>query len=111
MARRWLTITLALGAAVLAGCGYVGNDPGREIARGDAARCLDLRGDAARGCYSREVGRQLAALAGRDVGDVEAIQFTTVADDGADLLCDLHARVGDVGAATPARVGWSQPLS
>ncbi len=86
--------------------------PGTVV--GDPNRCAELRSDAARACYSREVGRQLAMLGGRDprkVGVVtSSVAFTTASAIRSDLYCDLHARVGDVDSGTPPWVGWSVPV-
>jgi hypothetical protein len=89
---------------------------------GDLGLCSDQRGDAARACYSREVGRELAA-----VGDAapalafalpaDASTAVTFAEAGVDtsqrdpLLCDLHARVGVTDQRVPSWLGWTEPIA
>ena len=92
-------------------------------ARGRAAAnfsvCAELKGDAARACYSREVGRELAAVGGgaapasrswrrrtRRRGDVHLAD----AEAAQPLLCDLHARVGVTDEQVPSWLGWTEPL-
>ena len=81
--------------------------------RGNVAVCADLKGDAARECYGREIGAQLARNAGREFDDAAvtaSVQFAGAASD-APLLCDLHARVGTLDPQVPSWLGWTQPLT
>ena len=73
---------------------------------GNVGSCLALKGDAARACYSREVGKQLAAAP-----RVDSAAVTFAADDteGAGLLCDLHTRVGVTSQSRPSWVSWNEP--
>ena len=82
---------------------------------GNVNQCAQLKGDAARACYSREVGRELASLGAtpRAVFAPEAsgsVTFAAAADSAA-LLCDLHLRVGVTDESKPSWVGWAEPLS
>ena len=80
---------------------------------GDAAICADLRGDAARACYRREIGAQLARNAGREFDDAAttaSVEFAVTTGDDA-LLCDLHARVGSLDPQAPSWLGWTTPLT
>jgi len=67
------------------------------------AGCLSLSGDQARECFRREVGRQLAAVSGREFTDVaNTVQFDDRSDATAELLCDLHVRAGTSEGETPS---------
>lgn len=82
---------------------------------GNFSTCAKLEGDAARTCYNREVGRELASVGG-DVtletpGDSSSpVTFTASDSTAQPLLCDLHARVGVVDAQVPSWLGWTEPL-
>ena len=81
---------------------------------GNVSQCAQLRGEAARDCYSREVGLELAAMdsAPRAVfAEDTSGSVTFAADDSAALLCDLHLRVGVTDESKPSWVGWAEPLS
>ncbi len=87
------------------------------FAGGNVSVCAKLEGDAARACYGREVGRELAAVGGAAPNITFAapsgsgeVTFTSVelADP---LLCDLHARVGVIDAQVPSWLGWTESLA
>jgi hypothetical protein len=98
------------------------DSPPRFATGGDFSVCSKQRGEAARACYSREVGRELAA-----VGVVEpSISFAAPAGSSTEvtfaeadvetsqqdsLLCDLHTRVGVTDEQVPSWVAWSEPLA
>jgi hypothetical protein len=79
--------------------------------------CAKLEGDAARACYGREVGRELAAVGGvaptttlaAPAGSGE-VTFTSL-EQAVPLLCDLHARVGVIDAQVPSWLGWTESLA
>ena len=101
---------LVLGALLAAGAGALAVAQEREPAAsagGNVKRCATLTGDAARGCYSREVGRVLAAV---NPGSGGAVTLAAQGQ-GNDLLCDLHTRMGVVDNSRPAWLGWNEPLS
>jgi hypothetical protein len=84
---------------------------------GDFGACAKLEGDAARVCYSREVGRELQAVGGGSGPQItfaapsDSSQVTLSSLEGTEpLLCDLHARVGVVDAQVPSWLGWNEPL-
>ena len=74
----------------------------------------------ARACYSREVGRELAAVGGtapatsrssrrrQQRGDV---RHGGPATPRPPLLCDLHLRVGVTDEQVPSWLGWTEPLA
>jgi hypothetical protein len=117
---------LLLGAIVAAGALLWVVTDRREEARGGTlhgnfALCSSQTGEAARACYARETGRELAtvsALSGApDVvsttpltGEV-TFASTSVALEAEPLLCDLHARVGVVDEQVPSWLGWTEPLA
>ena len=82
---------------------------------GNVTLCSQLKGDEARACYSREVGRDLAAVGATVPRAVFAADtggsVTFAAEDSAALLCDLHLRVGVTNANKPSWVTWAEPLS
>jgi 2-keto-3-deoxy-6-phosphogluconate aldolase len=79
--------------------------------------CAKAKGEAARACYSREVGRELAVVG------ATATEITFAAPSGTGtvtfasaeaqepLLCDLHARVGVTDEQVPSWLGWAEPLA
>ena len=84
---------------------------------GGFGACAKLEGDAARACYSREVGRELQAVGGSSgpqitfAAPADSSQVTLTSLEGTEpLLCDLHARVGVVNAQVPSWLGWTEPL-
>src|SRR4051794_41573089 len=84
--------------------------PAQASAGGNVRTCVELKGDAARACYRREVSRDLAAVGGTTPraffkAQTGAVSFTAAADTGADLLCDLHTRVG---VTATNRAGWTE---
>jgi hypothetical protein len=88
---------------------------------GDFSVCAQQEGEAARACYQREVGRELAAVGGSSPltvslvapsgGDGEVTFASADAERAADqtLLCDLHTRVGVTSEQVPSWIGWSEP--
>jgi hypothetical protein len=93
--------------------------PQRTSAGGDFNVCAKAKGETARACYSREVGRELAVVgaaasevtftAPAGTGEVTFASVDTSRQDP--LLCDLHARVGVIDAQVPSWLGWSEPLT
>ena len=87
---------------------------------GDFGLCSKQRGESARGCYRREVGRELAAVGSgaptitllapsgtsTEVTFAEADVETSQQED---LLCDLHTRVGVTNERVPSWLAWSEP--
>jgi hypothetical protein len=79
---------------------------------GNVRPCAELKRAAARACYRREVGAQLAAVGGapRAVFSAPADNAVTfAAEDAQGLLCDLHTRVGVTDTARASWVSWSEP--
>jgi hypothetical protein len=95
--------------------------PSRAATGGDFGLCSKQQGDAARACYSREVGRELAAVGGSapaitleaPSGSASEVTFTSAEAEAAQqpLLCDLHARVGVTDEQVPSWLGWTEPLA
>jgi hypothetical protein len=98
--------------------------PARTIAGGgDFSMCAKQRGDVARTCYSREVGRELAAVGGGSSvpvtfvvpsGTSGEVTFPSAGAEAAQeqgLLCDLHTRVGVTDEQVPSWLGWQEPLA
>jgi len=88
-----------------------------SFAGGNVSVCAKLEGDAARACYGREVGRELAAVGGAAPRTTFAapagtgeVTFTSV-EQADPLLCDLHARVGVIDAQVPSWLGWTTSLA
>ncbi len=111
-----LTIGVVIVAAVSVGLALQrrgGNEA--TAATGNVASCLQLKGDVARACYSREVGKQLAAAGSAPravfVAAADPGATTFVSDDaqGAELLCPLHTRVGVTDENRPSWVSWTEP--
>jgi hypothetical protein len=96
--------------------------PSRAATGGDFGLCSKQRGDAARACYKREAGRELATVGSAapaitlvapagtstEVTFAEADVETSQQDD---LLCDLHTRVGVTNEQVPSWLGWAEPLA
>jgi len=88
---------------------------------GNFGVCAKAKGEAARACYSREVGRELAVVgstapeitiaAPSGTGVVAFASAETQAEAQAPLLCDLHTRVGVTDAQVPSWLGWTEPLT
>jgi hypothetical protein len=94
--------------------------PSRAATGGDFGVCAKQQGDAARACYSREVGRELAAVGGSRSAVTFAapsgtgeVTFTSVEAETASqpLLCDLHTRVGVTDEQVPSWLGWTERLA
>jgi hypothetical protein len=117
---------LLLGIAVAAGAMFFSvlerrDTPSRSGMGGDFSVCSKQEGDAARACYSREVGRELAVVGGSapavtlvaPSGSASEVTFTTAGVEAAQepLLCDLHVRVGVTDEQVPSWLGWSEPLA
>lgn len=91
------------------------------IQGGNFAPCAQMKGDAARECYTREVGRELAAVSGSSAPQAifaqassagTTVTFASPSDDSAALLCDLHLRAGVTDESTPSWVSWNErPVS
>jgi hypothetical protein len=98
------------------------DSPSRAATGGDFGLCSKQHGDAARACYRREAGRELATVGSAAPGIVlvapagtstevtfaEADVETSQQDD---LLCDLHTRVGVTNEQVPSWLGWAEPLA
>jgi hypothetical protein len=81
--------------------------------RGNVGTCVALEGEAARACYAREVGRELAALGGTVGATPRALAapvsgtVTFASDDSSsELLCELHERVGVTDADKAPWTSW-----
>ena len=91
-----------------------GDDARAVPVGGDVAKCVTLYGDAARECYRREVALQLAEIAGRPARDLVEpanVDFAVIEPEDVELLCDLHARVGDADSAPGWLDGVAAPSS
>jgi hypothetical protein len=88
----------------------------RPLARGgDLTACARLKDDSARACYTREMGRELAAVGTGGVtlsapAESTQVTFTSSRSEPEPLLCDLHERVGVVDEQTPSWLGWNEPI-
>lgn len=121
---------LLLGVVVAAGAFCYsalerGGDAPRAATGGDFGVCSKQTGEAARACYSREVGRELAAVGGASAsaptitlvspsdtpGEVTFTSADAQAAQQQPLLCDLHTRVGVTSEQVPSWLGWSEPLT
>jgi hypothetical protein len=96
--------------------------PSRLATGGEFGVCSQQKGDAARACYSREVGRELAAVGASTPaitiespsGSGGEVTFAAAAVETSQqepLLCDLHARVGVTDEQVPSWLGWTEPLA
>jgi hypothetical protein len=96
--------------------------PSRVTTGGDFGICAKQHGDAARACYSREVGRELAAAGGSapavtfeapsGTGEVTFTSVEAEAEAASQpLLCDLHTRVGVTDEQVPSWLGWTEPVA
>jgi hypothetical protein len=89
---------------------------------GDFGVCAKQQGKAAKACYTREAGRELAVVG----GSAPAVTLVAPADSSGEvtftsadvetsqqqpLLCDLHVRVGVTDEQVPSWLGWSEPLA
>jgi hypothetical protein len=89
--------------------------PQRAATGGEFGVCSQAKGEAARACYRREIGRELAAV-GATTPEVTfaapagtgEVTFASVETEQP-LLCDLHARVGVTDAQVPSWLGWTEP--
>jgi hypothetical protein len=113
--RRVLAGVLLVAAAVTLVA--VAQRSDRPVARsgGDLTACARLKDDSARACYTREVGRELAAVGTGGVtlsapAESTQVTFTSSRSEPQPLLCDLHERVGVVDEQTPSWLGWSEPI-
>jgi len=115
-----------LGIVVAAGALFYSvlersDDAPHAAAGGDFGVCAKQKGDAARTCYSREVGRELATVGSATAITLVApsdatgeVTFTSADAEAAQqqpLLCDLHARVGVTDQQVPSWLGWAEPLA
>ena len=86
-------------------------EAGAAALRGDVRSCATLKGEVARECYAREVGRELAALGGGEprvfAGDTSSTVTFAQGDTSAALLCDLHLRVGVTDTEKASWTTWS----
>jgi hypothetical protein len=86
---------------------------------GNFGVCSQAKGDAARACYSREVGRELAVvgttapeLAISAPSGTGVVTFASVeAQRQPELLCALHERVGVTDEQVPSWLSWNEPLA
>jgi len=89
------------------------------VVGGNFAVCAQLEGDAARACYRREVGRELASVGSGVEATVSleaptgapAVTFASSEAEARPLLCDLHTRVGVIDEQVPSWLGWTEPLA
>lgn len=115
---------ILLGVLVAAGALLVSvvqrrDTPQRVATGGNFNICAKARGEAARACYSREVGRELSAVGATTpqitfaapAGTGEVTFASVEAEQREPLLCDLHARVGVTDAQVPSWLGWTEPLA
>jgi hypothetical protein len=118
---------ILLGIVVAAGALFYSvldgqRTPSRAIANGgDFGVCAKQEGEAARTCYQREVGRELAAVGGDSSltvslvapsdsdGEVTFASADVESAQNAGLLCDLHTRVGVTNEQVPSWVSWTEP--
>jgi hypothetical protein len=87
---------------------------------GNFGVCSEAKGEAARACYSREVGRELAVVgastpqitlaAPSGTGEVTFASIEAQ-EQAPPLLCELHARVGVTDAQVPSWLRWTEPLA
>jgi hypothetical protein len=121
LSRRWvfLGVLVAAGAILVVVATTGGGAPVPALHGGDVSGCARLKGDVARDCYSREVGRELVAVGATGApritfaapaGTGTEVTFTAAADTQP-LLCDLHTRVGVVNADVPSWVEWTEPAA
>jgi hypothetical protein len=108
-------VLLAL-AAILVSVLQRRDDEATPAMGGNFASCAALQGEAARACYSREVGRELASVGGAQPNVApaggQAVTFTaSEATVSEPLLCDLHTRVGVIDEQVPSWLGWTEPLA
>jgi hypothetical protein len=112
--RRWAAsgLLIAFGAFIVLAFGRGDGSSASAGAppRGNVSACAALKGDPARECYAREVGRELTAMSG-GAPSILAAANTTVTFDGADatsaaLLCELHLRVGATDAEKASWTTW-----
>ena len=113
--RRWAAsgLLIAFGAFIVLA---FGRSDGSSAAagsppRGNVSACAALKGDPARECYAREVGRELVAMSGGTPNVLAATTSTTVTFDGTDttsaaLLCELHLRVGATDVEKASWTTW-----
>ncbi|MDA0173101.1 hypothetical protein OJ998_28630 [Solirubrobacter taibaiensis] len=113
--RRWAAsgLLIAFGALIVLAFGRSDGSSAAAVAppRGNVSACAALKGDPARECYAREVGRELAVMSGGTPSVLAATANTTVTFDGTDttsaaLLCELHLRVGATDAEKAAWTTW-----
>ena len=115
--RRWAALVALLASGAVLSVLLVRSDETSVAAApgGNVGLCTNLEGDAARACYAREVGRELAA-AGGSAGTPQAVfaapadtaNVVTFAaqDSSAALLCELHIRVGVTDESKPSWTSW-----
>ena len=118
---------LLLGVLVAAGALFYSvlerrDTSSRSATGGDFGVCAKQNGDAARACYSREVGRELAVVGASaatvsivapsgSAGEVTFAEADVEASQQDSLLCDLHVRVGVTDEQVPSWLGWTEPLA
>jgi hypothetical protein len=121
--RRLLLLGVVVAAGALLYTLPDGRDaPTRAIASGgNFSTCANQRGEAARRCYAREVGLELAAVGNGSSlpvsfvapsGSTGEVTFASAESEAAQdqgLLCDLHTRVGVTNEQVPAWLAWNEP--
>lgn len=116
---------LLLGVLVAAGALFYSvlerrDAPSRLATGGDFGVCSQQRGEAARACYRREVGRELATVGSAAPGitlvapagtstEVTFAEADVETSQQDDLLCDLHTRVGVTDEQVPSWLSWAEP--
>jgi hypothetical protein len=121
--RRLIMLGIVVAAGALFYSALERRDASPRVVRGgDFGACAQQKGDAARACYSREVGRELAAVGGSSQtitlvapsGSTGEVTFSSADVESAQqqpLLCDLHTRVGVTDEQVPSWLGWAEPLA
>ena len=113
--RRWAAsgLLIAFGAFIVLAFGRGDGSSAAAVAPpgGNVSACATLKGDPARECYAREVGRELVAMSGGAPSILPATTSTKVTFDGADttsaaLLCELHLRVGATDVEKASWTTW-----
>lgn len=117
--RRWAALVALLASgAVLAVLVVREEDTSVAAAPGgNVALCTDLQNEAARECYAREIGRELASVGGaagtpRTVfaaasDSAKVVTFASQDESSAALLCELHIRVGATDESKPSWTSWT----
>ena len=116
--RRWAALVALLASGAVLGVLLLHGEDASVAAApgGNVAQCTNLQDEAARECYAREVGRELAAVGGSagtpqavfdtSAGTANVVTFASQ-DTSAALLCELHIRVGVTDESKPSWTSWA----